>query len=172
MILILSLLRRVNVRGKVLKKINHKLGIRTNLRTKGIKIISFHIVLNVIMPIIYRWFNTFIDFPVFSILLDPLDEIPLFFDASCLKYPARGGIQHLLILTRKPGIKICNYNIFGEFMDRTFEHYGFKSPPSLSDALSVARPKLVDVIPVSMNFMKRVKLCIKERHKLFPIKYM
>src|SRR3954468_7960813 len=109
MILILLLLRRVNVRGKVLKKINHKLGIKTNLRTKGIKIISFHIALNVIMPIIYSRFNTFIDFPVFSVLLDPLDEIPPFFDAFCLEYPARGGIQHLLILTRKPGIKICKY---------------------------------------------------------------
>src|ERR1041385_1678792 len=122
MILILLLLRRVSVRGKVLTKINHKLGIKTNLRTKGIKIISFHIALNIIMPIIYSRFNTLIDFPVFGILLGPLDEIPLFFDASCLEYPARGGIQHLLILTRKSGIKICKYNIFGEFMDRTFEH--------------------------------------------------
>src|ERR1041385_2760747 len=122
MILILLLFRRVNVRGKVLTKINHKLRIKTNLRTKGIKIISFHKALNVIMLIIYSRLNTFIDFPVFTILLDPLNEIPLFFDASCLAYPARGGIQHLLILTRKPGIKICNYNIFGEFMDRTFKH--------------------------------------------------
>src|ERR1041385_868978 len=121
MILILLFFRRVNVRGKVLAKINHKLGIKTNLRTKGIKVINFHITLNVIMLIIYSGFNTFIDFPIFSVLLDPLDEIPLFFDTSCLEYPARGGIQHLLILTRKPGIKICNYNIFGEFMDRTFE---------------------------------------------------
>src|SRR3954466_10569786 len=122
MILILLLLIRVNVRGKVLTEINHKLGIKTNLRTKGIKVISFHIALNVIMLIIYSGFNTFIDFPVFSVLLDPLDEIPLFFDTSCLEYPARGGIQHLLILTRNPGIKIGKYNIFGEFMDRTFEH--------------------------------------------------
>src|ERR1041385_4288742 len=114
--------RRVNVRAKVLTEINHKLGIKTNLRTKGIKIISFHIALNIIMPIIYSRFNTFIDFQVFGILLDPLDEIPLLFDASCLEYPARGGIQHLLILTRKPDIKICNYNIFGEFMNMTFEH--------------------------------------------------
>src|ERR1041385_9334539 len=106
MILILLLLRRVNVRGKVLKKINHKMGIKTNLRTKGIKIIGFHIALNVVLPIIYSRFNTFIDFPVFSILLDPLDEIPPFFDAPRLKYPARGGIQHLLILTRNLGIKI------------------------------------------------------------------
>src|ERR1041384_1810212 len=98
------------------------MGIQTNLRAKGIKIISFHIALNVIMLIIYIGFNTFVDFPVFSILLDPLDEIPLFFNTSCLEYPTRGGIQHLLILARKPGIKICNYNIFGEFMDRTFEH--------------------------------------------------
>jgi hypothetical protein len=42
----------------------------------------------------------------------------------------------------------------------------------LSDALSFARPKVIDVIPVSINFMKRVKLCIKERHKLFPFKRM
>src|SRR3954464_9167562 len=122
MVLSLLLFRRVNVRGKVFTEINDKLGIKTNLRTKGIKIISFHIALNIIMPIIYRGFNTFVDFPVFSILLDPFDEIPLFFDTSCLEYPARGGIQHLLILTRKPGIKICKYNTFGEFMDRTFEH--------------------------------------------------
>src|SRR3954468_9101864 len=122
MILILLLLRRVNVRGKVLTKINHKMGIQTNLRAKGIKIINFHIALNVIMLIIYSRFNTFIDFPIFSILLDPFDEIPSFFNALCLKYPARGGIQHFLILTRKPGIKICKYNIFEELMDRTFEH--------------------------------------------------
>src|ERR1041385_4476593 len=114
--------RRANVRGKVLTEINHKLGIKTNLRTKGIKIINFHIALNIIMPIIYSRFNTFVDFPVFSILLDPFDEIPLLFDTSCLEYPSRGGILHLLILTRKPSIKNCNYNFFGEFMDRAFEH--------------------------------------------------
>src|ERR1041385_3264526 len=108
MVLILLFFQRVNVRGKVLTEINHKLGIETNLRTKGIKIISFHMALNIIMPIIYNRFNTFVDFPVFSILLDPLDEIPLFFNTSCLEYPARGGIQHLLIPTREPGIKICN----------------------------------------------------------------
>src|SRR4051812_35159287 len=113
MILILLLLRRVNVRGKVLTKINHKLGIKTNLREKGIKVTSFHIALNVIMLIIYSGFNTFVDFPVFGVLLDPLNEIPFFFNAPCLKYSSRGGIQHLLILTRKPGIKICKYNIFG-----------------------------------------------------------
>src|ERR1041385_2842363 len=112
MILILLFFRRVNVRGKVLTKINHKLGIKTNLRAKGIKVISFHIALNIIMLIIYSGFNTFIDFPVFSVLLDPLNEIASFFNASCLEYPARGGIQHLLILTRKPGMKICKYNIF------------------------------------------------------------
>src|ERR1041385_1962139 len=115
MILILLLLRRVNVRGKVLTKINHKLGIKTNLREKGIKVISFRIALNIIMLIIYRGSNTFIDFPVFSVLLDPLNEIPSFFNASCLEYPSRGGIQHLPILTRKPSIKFCKYNIFGEF---------------------------------------------------------
>src|SRR4051812_10950586 len=113
MVLSLFFFRRVNVRGKVLTEINHKMGIKTNLRTKGIKLISFHIALNIIMPVIYSSFNTFIDFPVFSIFLDPLDEIPLFFNTSCLEYPARGGFQHFLILTRKPGIKICNYNFFG-----------------------------------------------------------
>src|ERR1041385_5212913 len=81
MILSLLFFRRVNVRGKVLAKINHKLGIKTNLRTKGIKVISFHIALNVIMLIIYSGFNTFIDLPVFNILLDPLDDIPPFFNA-------------------------------------------------------------------------------------------
>src|SRR3954467_5601224 len=98
------------------------MGIQTSLREKGIKIISFHVALNIIMLIIYTGFNTFVNFPVFSILLDPLDEIPSFFNALCLKYPTRGGFQHFLILTRKPGIKICKYNIFGEFMDRTFKH--------------------------------------------------
>src|SRR4051812_20464926 len=98
------------------------MGVQTNLRAKGIKIISFHIALNIIMLIIYKRFNTFTDFPVFSILLDPFDEIPSFFNALCLKYPTRGGIQHFLILTRKPGIKICKYSFLGELMDRTFEH--------------------------------------------------
>src|SRR4051812_9959171 len=100
MILSLLFFRRVNVRDKVLAKINHELRIKTNLRTKGIKVISFHIALNVIMLIIYSGFNTFIDFPVFSVILDPPDEIPPFFSAFFLEYPARGGIQHLLILTR------------------------------------------------------------------------
>src|SRR3954471_17467972 len=100
MILILLLLRRVNVRGKVLTKINNKLGIKTNLREKGVKVISFHIALNITMLIIYSGFNTFIDFPVFSVLLDPLNEIPSLFNASCLEYPARGGIHNLPIRTR------------------------------------------------------------------------
>src|SRR4051812_37058307 len=118
MIPILLFFRRVNVRGKVLIKINHKLGIKTNLRAKGIKVISFHIALNIIMLIIYNWFNTFINFPVFSVLLNPLDEIPSIFNVSCLKYPTRGGIKHLLVLTRKPGIKIYQYNFLGELMMR------------------------------------------------------
>src|ERR1041385_2415747 len=122
MMLILLLLRRVNMRDKVLTKINHLLGIKTNLKEKGIKLISFHIALNIIMLIIYNRFNTFINFPVFSVLLNPLNDIPSFFNASRLKYPTRGGIQHLLSLTRKPGIKICKYNFLGELMDRTFEH--------------------------------------------------
>src|ERR1041385_394275 len=113
MILILLFFRIVNMRGKVLTKINHKLGIKTNLREKGIKVISFHIALNIIMLIIYNGFNTFIEFPVFSVLLDHLNEITSFFNASCLKYPTRGGIQHLLIPMREPGIKNCKYNIFG-----------------------------------------------------------
>src|SRR3954462_10311349 len=146
------------------------MGIKTNLRAKGIKIISFHITLNVVMLIVYSGFNTFINFPVFSVVLDPFNKIPFFFYASGLEYPARGGIQHLLFLMRKPGIKICKYNFLGELRVRAFEHQGLQSPPSLSDALSVARPKVVDLVPVLVNFTKRIKLCIKERHKLWPFK--
>src|ERR1044071_5580343 len=101
MILILLFFRRVNVTGKLLAKINHKLGIKTNLRAKGIKVINFHIALNIITLIIYSGFNTFIDFPVFSVLLDPLNEIPSLFNAYVFEYPTRGGIQHLLILMRE-----------------------------------------------------------------------
>src|SRR3954470_3576835 len=122
------------------------------------------------MLIIYNGFNTFINILVFSVLLDPFNKIPSFFHSSGLEYPARGGIQHLLVLTRKPGIKICKYNFLRELMVWTFEHYGLQSPPSLSDALSVARPKVVNIVPVLVNFMKRIKLCIKERHKLWPFK--
>src|SRR4051812_48639855 len=96
MVLILLLLRRVNMRSKVLTKFNHYLGIKTNLRAKGIKVISFHITLNVIMLIVYSWFNTLINIPVFSVLMDPFNEILSFFIASHLKYPTRRGIQHLL----------------------------------------------------------------------------
>src|ERR1044072_6810723 len=122
------------------------------------------------MFIVYSRFNTFINFPVFIVLLDPFYKIPFFFHTSGLEYPARGGIQHLLVLTRKPGIKICNYNFLGELMVGAFEHQGLQSPPSLSDAFFVARPKVVDVVPVLVNFTKRIKLCIKERHKLLPFK--
>src|SRR3954469_16385719 len=121
MVLILLLLRRVNMRSKVLTKINHYLGIKTNFRAKGIKVISFHITLNVIMLIVYSGFNTFINFPVFGVLMDPFNEIPSLFNAFRLKYPTRGGIQHLLIVTRKSSIKICKYNFLGELMNRTFE---------------------------------------------------
>src|ERR1043165_5375406 len=158
------------MRSKVLAKVNHYLGIKSNFRTKGIKVISFHITLNVVMLIVYSRFNTFINFPVFSILLDPFNKIPFFFYTSGLEYPTRGGIQHLLVLTRKPGIKICKYNVLGELMVGAFEHQRLQSPPSLSDALSITRPKVVDVIPVLVNFTKRIKLCIKERHKLWPFK--
>src|SRR3954468_7131582 len=122
------------------------------------------------MIIDYSGFNTFINFPVFSILLDPFNKIPFFFYTYGLEYPARGGIQHLLILMRKPGIKICKHNFLWELMVGAFEHQGLQSPPSLSDDFSVARPKVVDVVPVLVNFTKRIKLCIKERHKLWAFK--
>src|ERR1044071_5990176 len=170
MILTLLLLRRINMRSKVLAKVNHQLGIKTNFRAKGIKVISFHITLNVVMLIVYSGFNTFINFLVFSILLDPFNKVPFFFYTPGLEYPTRRGIQHLLVLTRKPGIKICKYNFLGELMVGAFENQGLQSPPSLSDALSAARPKVVDVVHVLVNFTKRIKLCIKERHKLWPFK--
>src|SRR3954463_5526713 len=143
---------------------------KTNFRAKGIKVISLHITLNVVMIIFYSGFNTFINFPVFSVLLDPFNKIPFFVYTPGLEKPARGGIQHLLVLTRKPGIKICKYNFLGELMVGAFEYQGLQSPPSLSDALPVARPKVVYVVPVLVNFTKRIKLCIKERHKLWPFK--
>src|SRR3954464_2075590 len=98
------------------------MGIKTNIRAKGIKVISFHITLDVVMLVVYSGFNTFINFPVFSVLLDPFNKIPSFFHTSGLEYPTIGGIQHLLFLTRKPGIKICKYNFVGELMVGTFEH--------------------------------------------------
>src|SRR3954464_1095267 len=101
------------------------MGIKTNLRAKGIKITSFHIALYIIMLIIYSGFNTFFHFPIFGILLDPFKEIPSFFNTFSLKYPTRGGIQPLIILKRK-------YIFLGELKNRTFQ-----SPPSLSDAFSV-----------------------------------
>src|SRR3954462_1563751 len=125
---------------------------KTNFRAKGIKVISLNITLNVIMLIVYSGFNTFINFPVFSILLDPFNKIPFFLYTSGLEYPAREGIQHLLVLTRKPGIKICKYNFLGELMVGAFEHQGLQSPPSLSEALSVATQKVVDVVPVLVKF--------------------
>src|SRR4051812_11791727 len=146
------------------------MGIKTNFRANGIKVISFHITLNVVMLIVYRGFNTFINFPVFSVLLDPLYKIPFYFYTSGLEYPARGGIQHVLVLTRKPGIKVCKYNFLGELMVWAFEHQGIQSPPSLSDAFSVVRAKVVYAVPVLVNFTKRIKLCIKERHKHWPFK--
>src|ERR1041385_7490072 len=118
---------------------------------------------------IYSGFKCFINFPVFNVLLDPFYKIPFFFHTSGLEYPAR-GIQHLLVLTRKPGITICKYNFLGELMVWAFEHQGLQSPPSFSDALSVARTKVVDLVPVLVNFTKRIKLCIKERHKIWPFK--
>src|SRR3954465_567900 len=123
-------------------------------RAKGIKVISLHITLNVVMVLVYSGFNTFINFPVFSVLLDPFYKIPFFFHTSGLEYPTRGDIQHLLVLTRKPGIKICKYNFLGELMVWAFEHQGLQSPPSLSDALSVARPKVVDVVPVLVTLQE------------------
>src|SRR4051812_33322855 len=110
MMLILFLFRGINMRGKVFAKINRKLGIKTNLSTKGIEVTSFYIALNIIMLIIYNGFNTFINLPIFSVLLDSFDKIPPFFNASGAEYPTRGGIKHLSILTRKPCIKICKNN--------------------------------------------------------------
>src|SRR4051812_44876209 len=120
--LTLILLRRNNMRSKVLAKVNHYLGIKTNFRAKGIKVIGFHITLNVVTLIVYSGFNTFINFPVFGILLDPFNKIPFFFYTYGLEYPTRGGIQHLLVLMRKPGTKVCKYNFLGELMVGIFEH--------------------------------------------------
>src|SRR3954471_22803401 len=122
MMLTLLLLRRINMRSKVLAKVNHYLGIKTNFRAKGIKVIGFHITLNVVMLIVSSGFNTFINFPVFSILMDPFYKIPFFFHTSGLESPARGGIQHLLVLTRKPGIKVCKYSFLGELIVWAFDH--------------------------------------------------
>src|ERR1041384_3440199 len=152
---------RINMRSKVFAEVNHYLGIKTNFRAKGIKVISLYITLNVVMLIVYSGFNTFINFPVFSVLLDPFYKVPFFFHTPGLEYPTRGGIQHLLVLTRKPSINICKYDFLGELMVWAFEHQGLQSPPSLSDALSVARPKVVDIIPVLVNFTKRIKLLHK-----------
>src|SRR3954464_12244396 len=102
MMLTLLFLRRINMRSKVLAKVNHWLGIKTNFRAKGIKVIGFHITLNAVMLIVYNGFNTFINFLVFSILLDPFYKIPFFFYTSGMEYPTRGGILHLLVLTIKP----------------------------------------------------------------------
>src|SRR3954465_13354319 len=110
MMLIIFLFRGIHMRGKVFAKINQKLGIKTNLSTKGIEVISFHIALNVIMLIIYNGFNTFIDLPIFSVLLDTLYKIPHFFNTSCAEHPIRGGIEHLSIPRRKSCIKICKNN--------------------------------------------------------------
>src|SRR3954468_21385067 len=98
------------------------MGIKTNFREKGIKVISLHITLNVVMLIVYSGFNTFINFPIFSVLLDPFNKTPFFFYTSGLEYPARGRIQYLLVLTRKPVIKVCKYNFLGELMVWAFEH--------------------------------------------------
>src|SRR4051812_28718621 len=96
--LILLIFRGINMRGKVFAKINQKLGIKTNLSTKGVEVIGFNIALSIIVPIIYNWFNTFIDLPIFNVLLDPLNKIPPFFDASGVEYPTSGGIENLSIL--------------------------------------------------------------------------
>src|SRR4051812_23428819 len=122
MTLILLLFRGINMRGKIFAKINQKLGIKTNLITKCIKVITSHKTLNVIMLIIYNGFNTFIDLPIFSVLLDPFYKIPPFFNASGVEYPTRGGIKHISILTRKSCIKICKNNFLGELMIGAFEH--------------------------------------------------
>ena len=50
-----------------------------------------------------------------------------------------------------------------------FQHDGLQSPPSLSDALSVVRPKVVDVVPVLVNFTKRIMLDMCPRDKLIKI---
>src|SRR3954462_14680548 len=100
------------------------------------------------MLIIYSGFNTFIIFPVFSVLLDPFNKIPFFLYTPGLEYPARGGIQNLLVLMRKTRIKNCEYNFLGVLMVGTFENQGLQSPPSLCDVVSVARPKVIDVVHV------------------------
>src|SRR3954465_12773860 len=80
------------------------------------------------MFIVYSGFNTFINFPVFSVILDPFNKIPFFFYTPGLEYPASGGIQHFLVLTRKHGIKNCKYNFLGELMVGAFEHQGLCLP--------------------------------------------
>ena len=104
------------------------MGIKTNLSTKGIEVISFHIALNVITLIIYNGFNTFINLPVFSVLLDPFNKIPFSFNAFVGEFPTRGSIKHLFILTRKPCRKICENNFFGEVMIGTFGIKDFNLP--------------------------------------------
>ena len=85
------------------------------------------------MLIVYSGFNTFINFPVFSVLLDPFYKIPFLFHTSGLALAARGCIQHLPILTRKPGTKVCKYNFLGELMVWAFEHQGLQDEAALCD---------------------------------------
>src|SRR3954464_7976153 len=116
MMTILLLFRGINVRGKVFAKINQKLVIKTNLSTKGIEVISFHIALNVVMLIIYNGFNTFINLPIFSVILDPFNKIPSIFNASGSEHPTRGGIKHLSILTRMSCINFSKNDFLGELV--------------------------------------------------------
>src|SRR4051812_10710041 len=114
MMFILIAIRGISMGGKIFAKINQKMGIKTNLSTKGVEIIRFHIALNVIVLIIYNRFNTFIDLPIFGVLLVPFNKIPPLFNASGTEYPTRRGIEHLSILTRKSCIQICKNNFLGE----------------------------------------------------------
>src|ERR1041385_3769539 len=96
------LLRHIKMRSKRFEEINKELRIKPILSTKLIKTCSFNKGLNAIILINYTWLITFVDLPIFSIVLDSFKEFPFSINIFVCERIYRGSIEQVFIRSRKP----------------------------------------------------------------------
>src|ERR1043165_9206165 len=94
------LLRHIKMRSKRFEEINKELRIKPKLSTKLVKTCSFNKGLHAIILINYACLFTFVDLPIFSIVLDSFKEFPFNINLFICQRTHRGSIEQVFILSR------------------------------------------------------------------------
>src|SRR3989337_2012064 len=110
------LLREINMSSKRFTKRSYYLRVNSIFSTKLMKSISLHKRFNTIKLKIYTWLFTFVELPIFRVAFNSFQKIPPEFNSFLHKRTSRRRIEHGLIITRKPSIKVLNNNFSWELM--------------------------------------------------------